>query len=292
MNARDVSSAQAALAIAGVVSDGDAAPALLFRRAGENYSEGRRCAGTLVSIGDGVTLRFALPIPDCIDFALLLLPALPGVYAIHRLEVGGEVVADLARRVICAHERLEPAAAPQEVRYASERGRPTIEVDLRGLGALSASGSTEVLVAIRREASFAALDRLGDRVAGVSARVHDLASEVGGILLGQGEHLYQLGAAGTQQAARIEARITEAQAELIGSVEYNAGRIQTAIADGKASHDRRFEAIDAAIADSNALLAELAQRLERLQAQTDRMVHAVENVFWRRWLQRLRGSRG
>lgn len=296
MNAGDISSPQVALAIAGVVVDGYAAPAMFFRRAGENYSEERRCAGALMSIDDGVTLRFAMPDPDRVDFVLWLLPALPGVYVIHRVEVGGEVVADLARRVIDAHERLEPARTPQEVRYASERGRPTIEVDLRGLLALPLSGSTEVLVAIRREASFAAVDRLDDRIADVAAQVRDLSREVGGILLGQGE--------------RVDARIAEAQAEVIASTDRRFEAIVTALAAGEAAVDAfaasgdrnaaavngRLAIIDTAIAEGRELqaqaMAELVQRIERLQAQNDRLVDAVENVFWRRWLRRLRGSHG
>ena len=74
-------SALLAHAVGGVLADGEGAPRLRWRLAGEGYDDARMVAGRIVGIGEGVELRFSLP-GEQVDLLLLEPAALPGRYRV------------------------------------------------------------------------------------------------------------------------------------------------------------------------------------------------------------------
>jgi hypothetical protein len=266
-----------ALAVAGVVLGGDAAPRAYVRRTGEGNAQARCCDGEVAVAGNGVRVRFALP-GDGEHFVLLAMPVLPGTYAIDGAEIDGAPMDDLARRVVSVNDRMEPASASHQVRFSNGRQPPTIELDLRDL-----SWSTDVghilEVQLRRESSSDTARQLVGRIDSMSEASAAMQHRVGGILLGQSQRLDRL----LESTIELESRLSGRIDGLDTALEQRLGLI--------AADLRRFVETEAATAARQLdALSALATRLDDLHARNERLLNAVENVFWRRWFRRLCGQ--
>lgn len=298
-----------AFAVAGVVPEGDAAPRLGWRRAGEGYDAARRVAGVVVAIDDGVTLRFALP-SDAVDFILLEPAAIPGDYGVADLVYAGTPVDDLARRVMAAHERVGEAAGAGAIAFSTGHGRPALEIDVRGLeavgggqhvelllrrradGAAAADALERVLQAIGRghDADHAAGARLARTLQALSTRMDGLAAAIDTRADGSGQSgladaiqaLVAAGAARDERIAGLERQLvalagvlerTEASLAALAPMVENASAIAATAREQSAR-------------DGDALRAELAS----LHGQVRHVADSIDNLFWRRWARRLRGG--
>lgn len=299
--------------VAGVVSAGDAAPWLEVRATGGAYDGRRRCNGKAVPEDGAVRVRFRPAADAVVDHALIAAPAVPGCFLFDALSVGGEAVADVARRVMAVDGELLPSA-PGSLRVRNLRRAPRIELDLRGLQA----GVVEV--AIRRERDDGAA-RLAGSVVDVAAGLRALESEVAAARLSQGRRAEAvagaLGEVGARQAALASAVQEEAGVRRASEagLDARAAAIESTLADlvaavaaagarqaaAEAGIGARLQAIDARDearqAGFDAFDGRLEARLSRLEAadaradaKLDRIVDGIENVFWRRWLRRLRGG--
>lgn len=305
-----------AFAVAGVLPEGEAAPRLGHRRAGEGYEQARRVTGEVVAVDQGLTLRFALPAVP-VDFILIEPAAVPGRYCIPRMVYAGREVDDLGRRVIAAHARLDEAPAGGGIRFMSMEGRPAVELDVRGLAgdtsgrhvdlvlcrdadgvvAADALAQGHASIARERDATRADFARVTRTLATVSARIEGISAAIGTPVDG---------AAGPNLAERVEAF---AAADAARDVRIAAMELQLApLVDALARSEQSLAALvpvieratavraasdTAAAADRETTASDyegLRQLLLALQGQVERVTHSVENVFWRRWLRRLRGG--
>ena len=333
-------SAALAFAIAGVLPAGDGAPRLRCRVVGGGYEDARVATGQVVAIGDGVELGFSLPVGP-VDFILLEPAALPGSYRIPRMTWRGSDVDDLRRRVVAAEELIDDDAGPGGLRIVNGRGRPALEIDVRGLaggaagprvglvlkreadGAASAEGIGRLAgrLAVDLETIQAGIARLGREIASTAARVDGIGDVVSRLP----------GMAGTQ--ARLEEGVDrlaageEARDARIGALEAQCAALATALEERSREHSQVLAglialvertsteraAAEAVAAEARAAVAAEAARVSRaaaagrreaadefagvrhvlaeVQAQLERVTNSVENVFWRRWLRRLRGVR-
>lgn len=286
-------------AVGGVVVDGVAAPRLRWRKAGQGYADARSIAGEAESCDDGVALRFALP-DGAVDFILLEPAAIPGRYHVAGLELAGARVPDLRRRIISARGAIGQEGVPGGITILSENHRPAIEIDVRDLhrgasgkpvalelvlrrdsdAATAAAGLEEVLAGMARDRkgrdeSMAGLDR---RLASLSTRLAALEAAIGP---GAGAPAGTL----SQQLAALSGAMSEATARLAAANAELAARVEQV---GRASSEAATAASEGR--DAAARAAEASDRaLETLQERVDRVIHTMENVFWRRWLRALRG---
>lgn len=288
-----------AFVVGGVVVDGVAAPRLHWRKAGQGYADARSIAGEPVSIDDGVALRFALP-GGAVDFILIEPAAVPGRYHVARLGFGGERVLDLRRRIISARGGVAQEGVPGSITIMSENHRPAIEIDLRDLdpgadgkavalelvlrrdsdAATAAAGLEEVLAVLARDrrAQDEAMAGLDRRLTSLSTRLAVLEDAIGpGAGAPAGTLPQQLAAlSGAVSAiARGQSEATAALAARVDQVGRSSAQAVTAASEGREAAARAAEASGRA--------------LETLQERVDRVIHAMENVFWRRWLRALRG---
>ncbi|MEN1957598.1 hypothetical protein [Luteimonas changyuni] len=325
-----------AFAVAGVLPEGASAPRLGYRLAGQGHAEERSVAGTVVAVDDGVTLGFRLP-AEPIDFILLEPAAVPGSYFIPHLAYAGMAVRDLQRRVVSAHERVDQSV-PDAIRFASSRGRPAVEIDVRGLvveagaqdrdvelvlrrdtdGALAADAFAQVVEGMSRdrEGHRAASLRLERMLALVSARIGGLEDTVGvehdaGVpRTSLGTRMDGLASANAARDARIESLVqqlaalaaaaanaaqeqSQATASVLAAIQEQSrataalmATLEEAARAGSSAEVAAVEGREAASRDAEAV----GQALGDLRTRIDRVTNAVENVFWRRWLRRLRGG--
>lgn len=295
-------SAVLAFAVGGVLAEGAAAPRLRWRLAGEGYDDTRVATGEVLGICQGVQLRFPLP-EGRVDFLLLEPAALPGRYHLTGIAFRGEVVAEPHGRVISAVDEATAGTGACGVVVAGQLDRPAVELDVRGLAPDRAGGALELEV--RREAGTgavpamatllddvragqAAIGRLGREVAALSDRVaaqsgmssaladlqarNDAATgRLAAVLAAQDQALAAL-AGGLATQDRALAEIAERLSAVVAAADIAALERAAGTRQAEASHAASMQAI------------------EGLRAQLDRVSHAVENVFWRRWLRRLRGA--
>lgn len=317
-----------ALAMGGVQLGGTAGPRLGHRRAGEGYRDDRRVAGEVVSIGDGVGLRFLLPDPSA-DFILIEPAAIPGSYIVRSLAYCGRDVPDLRRRIVHARE-CAGAAAAGGIRFGSSHGRPALEVDVRGLSGEGDNAGVE-LVLLRdadsaaaalasaelreevlrsRDAGQAAASRLARSLAALADRIDGIALAVDGLPTmaaeqrAQGLRLstleQQLGALSvglglTAREQSVEAlaaaleRASAAQSATQAQLSvYASASASSAFAAEQAA--RHLDSLQHVLPGVDARVAELQSQAAQVRDQLARLINAVENVFWRRWLRRLRGG--
>ncbi|MBB1472877.1 hypothetical protein H5368_07515 [Luteimonas sp. MC1782] len=298
-----------AFAVSGVVSEGDAGPRLGYRCAGEGYDPARRVAGVVVGIDDGVSLRFALPAAS-VDFILLEPAAISGHYSVTHMVYAGTPVDDLARRVMAAHERLGDAAGPGAIAFSNDRGRPSLELDVRGLGAVgggqhlelvlrreadgvaAADAFARVLAAIGRgqDADHAAGARLARTLQALSARMDGLAAAIDTRADGPGQSgladaiqaLVAAGAARDERIAGLERQLV-ALAGVLGRTETSLAALAPMVENASAI---AATAREQSARDGDALRAELAS----LHGQVRHVADSIDNLFWRRWARRLRGG--
>lgn len=291
----DASSALS-FAVAGVLSQGDATPRLSYRGVGEGYDAARMVPGCVVAVGDGVELAFRLP-AGSVDFILLEPAAVPGNYRIPRMTWAGETLTDLRLRVMKADTHAEDRAGSGGVRMVSGHNRPAVELDVRDLacgesgvdvglllqrdndGAVAADALAQVADRLAREHALghAGIARLGRESASASDRIDNVNDAVSGVASA-------IAAGQLELAARMDA--LEAAVERCAAEQTLAGLIAFA----ERSEAERFAARAAAAEAAARDLESIRHALAGLQEQVDRVIHSVENVFWRRWLRRLRGG--
>lgn len=310
--------AQLALAVCGIMATGDARPALRSRRAGEAYSGDRVAFGELAEIGDGAVVRFDLRAAGRFDFIELEVPAIPGTYRLDALHLQGTQVRDLQARVIHVRDQLLPASVKGQVRFSSELHRPRLELDVRGLfGEATAEPVIAwIEVAIHREDPAATIvATIENRIDRLSMEFERHAREVGETSLSHGEELrrlFELQGATEKQLARMAEtgrghddaleHLRQRFDTLSEDIERRAGMQQQrfdTLSEDIARHagmqQRIFETLDAQGHQSAATRSH-AEQIQKelhseLQQELRQIRHVIENVFWRRWLRRLRGVR-
>lgn len=291
-------SAVLAFAVGGVLAEGAAAPRLRWRLAGEGYDDARVATGEVMGICQGVQLRFSLP-EARVDFLLLEPAALPGRHHLTGIVFRGEGVGEPHGRVISAVDEATAGPGACGVMVASRLDRPALELDVRGLAPGRAGGALELEV--RREAEADALPAMSavlDDVRAGQAAIGRLGREVAAL----SERV--AAQSGMPSAlADFQAR-NDAAAERLAAVLAAQDRALSAIAGALAAQDRALAEIAqrlaaaaevaalesaAGIRQAEAAHAASMQAIDGIGARLDRVSHAVENVFWRRWLRRLRG---
>lgn len=278
-------SALLAHAVGGVLADGEGTPRLRWRLAGEGYDDARMVAGRIVGIGEGVELRFSLP-GEQVDLLLLEPAALPGRYRVTGIAFRGEAVARPHSRLVSAIDDATATHDGSGLVVESRFDRPALELDVRGLAAPGSDGDALELV-VRREADpaaasptsavlddvragQAAIGRLGREVAAFSDRMSALS--------GMPSALADLQARSEAATQRLAGMLAAQDRALAAIAERLAAAADVAVREG-----------DAGARQADARHAASMQAIDELRAQLDRVSHAVENVFWRRWLRRLRG---
>ena len=299
-------SAALAFAVAGVVPDGDASPRLRHRRAGGGYDQAGVVPGRVVAVGDGVELCFQLP-PGGVDFILVEPAAVPGRYRIPRLAYAGVVVADLASRVIAADGGVDVDvhANPAAVQFGDGRGRPVLEIDVRGLGGDEDGGRRVDLLLLRDADGVSAADAFSQLLgrmsadrevdrAGMARLARELGSASGG-LRALSDAVSGLPAMAAAQERLIER--VDGLAAGIGNCASDQHSLAALVASGETAAAERAASSAAAAAAAQAGRDAMARDIEHvrhtladLQSQVARVTNSVENVFWRRWLRRLRGG--
>lgn len=289
-------SAALALAIAGVLPEGDAAPRLSYRSVGDGYDDARVVAGRVIAVGDGVQLGFDLPAAP-MDYILLEPAAVPGSYRIPHMTWAGETVTDLRRRVMVGGGAGDHAG-PEGVRIENGHGRPAVEFDVRGLaggeggrrielllqrgpdGAAAADAVAQLADRLSRQHALghAGIARLGRELASASDRIGDVIDTVSG--------LPAVAAGQLQLGARLDARLDALEAAVEGRAAERSLAGLVAFIERTAAER---VAAEAAAAEASARdLEGIRRALDELREQVDRVTNSVENVFWRRWLRRLR----
>lgn len=281
-----------AFLLAGVLPGG-AAPRLFYRSAGEGYADTRCATGRVMSAGPEAGVGISFELPDArFDFVLLEPAALPGRYRVLRMAFAGEALTDLAGRTMTAVEQLEPDAGTAGLVFADEDDRPALELDFRGLVRRGLDDRLELV--FRRESqvpelvprpaagfptgsteSAAAVARLAREVANLSDRLAELASlqEATGSRHEAVTATLSSTIAGQERAL---AELAEQSRTTRGCIESSAAAASSSLA--------KAESATAASRDAT------MQAIAGLHARVDALANAVENVFWRRWLRRLRGG--
>jgi hypothetical protein len=286
-----IARSQLAFFASGVVAEGDAAPVMGYRRVGEAYAVDRKCGGELLDAGGNATVRFVLPGAAEADFLQFDVPAVPGVYRIERLVVRGVVVADLARRVIAVAERLLEGAAPGLVRYAADAQRPMLEIDIRGLGA-SVDDHVDVMIA-KEDGAVELRAALALRADDLAGQLRKQTRELGDLAFSHGQELrrqsLRMRDQDRQQSAMLEElrSLESLQNQLSGSVQAQFDAHSQAL---QLAHEK-LDRLMACMQDARGERKQLATHLQQVQAEVGRVTWSLENVFWRRWLRRLRGVR-
>jgi hypothetical protein len=303
-----------ALVIAGIVTSGASMPRLRCRRTGQAFAAGFSVGGTVEEIGESVKVRFLLSDP-AVDFVRIEIPALPGRYRIESMDVAGERVGDLARRVIDVRGKRLHIDAPDKVRHAAEGERPSVEIDVRDLQGLRKKSSAQIDVVVRREDALMALAEdsalhahdLSAQIASQSRELTDLAFRHGQelrqqavslqavsggldrhsqILSGQSEMLI-----GHSEVLGSQSQVLSRHSEILDNQSETANRQSELLAElqvnlsGLRGHlDARF---DAQAPENAAMRESIAQLQERL----DQVASMVQNTFWRRVRRKLSWNR-
>jgi len=301
--------ARLALAAGGVAMVAGAVPQLWHRAVGEGYADERRVPGTLLAVDCGVRLRFSLPAATAIAFVRLRLPAIAGCYRVESLALAGVAVDALARRAMHAGGQRLPCARADAVRIASAEQAPTLEIDLRGLPGLDAASVPELEVRIVRE------DVPTAGHAQATAAIAGLSTDVLALLHAQGDDAFS-SARRQRQSDRMLRTATDAHArEVTAALAALGTRFGAELASRADRHGAALAAIDEGLASRFAdlrpgldglrdalraqaeAMANLVEDTRALRAEVDAigpqvaaLRNSVDNVFWRRWLRRLRGA--
>lgn len=278
---------QLAFLVSGILA-GTGAPALGHRRVGEGYAAARTVYGSVLDVGESVTVRFALGGAIAIDFVRLDIPAIPGTYRIERIALRGIEIGDLARRVIAVRDRLLDGAALHQIRYASDGLRPTVEIDLRGLASGPAmrpeDDVIDVLVA-REDAAVELRTAIASNAQAHADLVRKHARELGELAFAQGREARRQTSRLGEQAAQLSA-VTEALARQDARLDRVAEHSAASFQDVQA----RLAAVSETLSHLQIAQQQTEGRLQQLHEAADRLSRAIENVFWRRWMRRLRGA--
>lgn len=312
--AAQATSAVLAFALAGVVPDGEEGPRLRHRVAGQGYGPDAAAATDVRMAGGGVRLQFARP-EGPIDFIQLEPAAVPGRYRLLRLAIGDAPMVDLGRRLMLAVERLDSPVDGGALSFSSDLDRPAVEFDLRDLewpdgavlelvlrrdgdaGPSAGLGELCEHLAAEMVPARAASARMGRELADAADRLAALVNLTAGFGERQAAHAEGLAGhvagqsrldAGLQALVEGQGRLDQAQQALAGAVQALDARLlaQDEALAGLAALARAAGSREAA----DAAHATTLKAVTALQAEVAQVRHAVENVFWRRWMHRLRGG--
>ena len=277
---------QLAFFVSGVVATGAGAPALRHRRIGDAFTAERVVLGKVLEVGENVLIRFALDGASNADFVQLDIPAVPGTYRIERLSLCGTLVEDLARRIISVRDRLLDGSQQHQVRYADDTRRPMIEVDMRGLAAVPATRADLDVAIVREDASEELRSAIMSNAEAQSDLARKQARELGELAYAHGQELRRQSSRLDEHGARLSA--------IAGTLAAQGAAIGALGEDGRhaAEHARaQLAALSDAVSAMRAAQQQSETHLLRLQQGLDHVNWSIENVFWRRWLRRLRGAR-
>ena len=296
-----------AFVLAGVVPDGEEGPRLRHRVAGQGYGPGGAAPADVRLAGGGVRLQFARP-EGPIDFIQLEPAAVPGRYRLLRLAIGDAPVDDLGQRLMLAVERLDSPVEGGALSFSSDLDRPAVEFDLRDLDwpddavlelvlrrdgdAGPSAGRVELCERLAAELgpAGAASARMGRELADAADRLAALVELTAGLAERQAAHAEGQARldAGLQALVEGQVRLDQAQQALAGELRALDARLlaQDEALAGLAALARAAGSREAADAAHAATL----QAVNALQADVAQVRNALENVFWRRWLRRLRGG--
>lgn len=317
--------AQLAMAVAAVTMADGAEPRLWHRAVGQGYAAGRMVHGALQSVDGGAWIRFVMPAGLQAAFVRLRLAAIPGSYRVDGVSVSGEAVPALAARVIQVLDQRLPCVDAGAVRLSCATRPPTLELDLRGLPtALARPWDLRVRVvredsAAANGASEAALRALSDDLDALARSREDEAfaaagrqRQADGKLHGRMDAVAQeIEKHGLERHHEVVARVDEMAGSLASlderlraDVSVRMDRHASALAAIDDGLETRFAGVVSARDETRsrldaqaAVLASVAGEIGALRADVAALVpqvaalrHSVDNVFWRRWLRRMRGS--
>lgn len=290
--------AQLIFAISGIVTAGNAAPVMKYRRTGDAFSPDHFQYGQVVEVGGSVTVRFVLPGRAHVDFLQFEIPAIPGLYRIEAVQLQNVLVADLSRRVMVVEGRLLSGASQTQVRYASDRGRPCLEIDVRDIASMQLPKlDLFVDVVIRKEDAVAetaaALDK---RLDVLSAQLGQSSRETSQTAFGHGQELRRQSDRLRQQSREMSeefrSQSDRQKAQAAGLAE-TTQMVELLTKKQQSLHEqfrRLSEQLLALNLNHSKGIATTQGYLQETLDQVKQLKFAMENVFWRRWLRRLRGS--
>ena len=175
------------------------------------------------------------------------------------------------------------------VRYAADAQRPTIEVDMRGLAVGRAAQALDehVDVVISREDAAVELRTvLALRADDLSGQVRKQTRELGDLAFSHGQEL-----------RRQSLRLGGQEKQLLSILEGLAGQVRSLetlreqVGELPGHVQAQFDAQSQGMYLAHEKLDRLMACMQQAQAEISQVKWSLENVFWRRWLRRLRGAR-
>lgn len=290
--------AELAFRIAGVSTIAGATPILRRRRVGAAYKADCAHEGAISDVGHAVTVRFQLPGDLDADFIELEIPAVAGVYRIECVRVEGVEVADLARRVIAVHDCLFETFDASPLRFGADARRPCLEIDVRGIDGGDA-GVVEVVI-VREDSAFELRRLVLHNAQEFTQQLRRQTGELGETAFAHGEELRWQASRLDGHGERLQSLLDAqgAQADALRELRQALAHVDDHVRSASDGLQAQGEAVLAQLSrQASALDAAREQELhsqrqiEALQAQVRQLQWSFENVFWRRWLRRLRTGR-
>lgn len=289
--------AELAFRIAGVSTIAGATPLLRRRRVGAAY--GADCAheGAVSDVGRAVTVRFQLPGKLDADFIELEIPAVAGIYRIECVRVDGVEVADLARRVIAAHDCLFEGSDASPLRFGADARRPCLEIDVRGIDGGDA-GLVEVVI-VREDSTFELRRLVLHNADEFTQQLRRWTSEFSETAFAHSEELRRQGSRLEEHDERLRLLLDGqvAQADSLRELRHALAHVDDHARSASNGLQAQGEAVLAQLSRLASALdaareqeAHFQRQIEALQAQVRQLQWSFENVFWRRWLRRLRAG--
>lgn len=269
------------LATAGIVMEGALQPRLRCRRTGQAFAAGFSVNGVVEEIDAQLRVRFILPGDAAVDFVRIEIPAVPGRYRIEAMRVGNASVGDLARRVIDVRDRRLPIEAPDQVRYAAESGRPSVEVDVRGLQKAS-SAPAQIEIVVHREDAFMALaEEAAAHARELSAQIAAQSRELTSLAFRHNQELHRQAEESGRQGGELRQQGESLQTALKSLRDQSEAlaALQQDVSGWHGRLDARFDAQNTAQAADNAAVKE---SIAQLQERMEQVASMIQNTFWRR----------
>ena len=294
------------------VAPGGHAPTARWRRQGEAYHEQRIGAARVDMHGTAAELTFQVPAEQRPDFVSLTASSVPGQYRVSSVRANGSEISDFAARIMGMDgSRVEAGAASVLVAHA--RQAPRIELDMRGLDCETLQMRTEREDGhIERDAIVGAIAEVARNQARAETRAIEAQLSLGLQLDALQQQLRATHVA-LIDAISLEAQRTNAGIEQLDALQQQLRATHVALIDAISLEAQRTNAgidrLETSTARDAVRAGELEQGIRNLaeslrqveQAQRQqfaqieahgavlaRVANGIENVFWRRWIARLR----
>lgn len=277
------------------ISSGAHAPTLQWRRVGERYDDQRRALAQVLARGVEVDLCFAVPVEPKVDFVKLAAASVPGRYRVFGARAGGMDITDFVARIMgCDGARLDESAG--SVVIENLQRIPSLELDVRGMD----PGSLQIRV--QREDRHAAGGSRPESDGALAKAQAEAESRMAAIQLSQASRLSGLARGMHAMHSMLEEGLRTESARIVAVLEQQASglaqRLDSVSAAREAAESGRVDDMRQDLRQLTRLVDEIAsahrvqsERLDEHRLLLGRIVHGIENVFWRRWLARLRGVR-